>query len=88
MNKIDSDSITHINVISLSYFPDIAVVTSNNLVSFHCYEWSFVNCVETHGAECDFGGYYEPRQWKQSLQKATEWCLDQEDCLGITRGDD
>ena len=54
--------------------------------TLHCYEWKYLSCVEQATAECDLGNPYEPRQWKSTLQEATDWCLSNEDCRGITRG--
>ena len=54
----------------------------------HCYRWSYVDCVENPNAECDFGGFYTPRQWKLSLQEATDFCLSDSSCVGITRSDE
>ena len=56
--------------------------------TFHCYEWSYVDCIDNPYAECDFGGVYTPRKWKPTLQEATDFCLSDESCKGITRSDD
>ena len=54
---------------------------------FHCYEWSYVNCIEEPNASCDFEGFYENREWKGTLQEATDFCLSNNDCIGITRSE-
>ena len=59
---------------------------STNII--HCHDWSYLNCMDTPRAECDLQGVYEPRQWKPTLQEATNWCLIHVDCIGIVRSED
>ena len=71
-------------ILSLIGFLDCPCTAGTSIL--HCFEWSYLNCA-VDAAECDLGGFYEPRQWKSSLQEATDWCLDHSDCVGIVRGD-
>lgn len=70
-------------------FSEVPEIPSQPYNILHCFKWSHVNCADnaTRGAECDLGGYYETRQWKPTLQEATDWCLAERDCMGIVRGD-
>ena len=52
-----------------------------------CEEYRHINCHDGSAEECNLAGVYAPRQWKNSLKEAKEYCRKHSDCRGITRDD-
>ena len=52
-----------------------------------CEEYRHINCLAGSAEECNLAGVYAPRQWKNSLKEAQEYCRKHSDCRGITRDD-
>ena len=52
-----------------------------------CEEYRHINCLDGSAEECNLAGVYAPRQWKNSLKEAKEYCRKHSDCRGITRDD-
>ena len=44
-----------------------------------------MNCLKVPNSECNVGEYYEPRIYMDTLQEATDFCISNEDCMGISR---
>ena len=52
-----------------------------------CEEYSYRNCQDGSAIECNLAGVYSPRQWKETLQEAKNYCDQNSSCRGITRDD-
>ena len=59
------------------------------LVNNRCKSYEYRNCdcknsENSQNSKCNLGGVYSPRQWKETLNEAKEYCEQHSDCKGIT----
>jgi hypothetical protein len=54
------------------------------LASTNCEPYEYFNCDDGSATECSLVGEYFPRQWKNTLDEAKEYCAQHSDCRGIT----